>query len=76
MIARILIWDLGSSLTTLGELREQLPLLPGESRWISNEAGERFGLIAFDDVPEEALAHVRALIGRDPVVGEEFDVEE
>ena len=74
MIARILIWSLYDSKTTLDELREHLPELDGDDRWISNEAQERLGLIAFgDELPD--LTEVRRLIGKDPEVAEEFDVE-
>lgn len=74
MIARILIWSLYDSKTTLEELREHLPALPAGDRWISNEPQERFGLIAFgDELPD--LGEVRLLIGKEPEVAEEFDVE-
>jgi len=74
VIARILIWSLFDSKTTLDELREQLPELPDGDLWISNAASDRFGLISFSEgLPE--LADVRALIGREPEVFEEFDVE-
>jgi hypothetical protein len=74
VIARILIWSLGDSKTSLDELREQLPGLPEGDRWISDEAGERFGLITFgEELPD--LGEVRRLIGKDPEVAEEFDVE-
>jgi hypothetical protein len=73
VIARIFIWNLFDSKTTLAELREHLPYLDGDARWISKEGEERFGLIAFGDLPE--LGGIRELIGADPVVYEEFDVE-
>ena len=74
MIARILIWNLFDSKTTLEELREHLPELRGDEHWISNEAHERLGLISFEDeLPD--LTEVRQLIGKDPEVAEEFDVE-
>ena len=74
-VVRILIWDLGDSLAPLEELREKLPGLPEGQHWVSNEAAERFGLVCFGEPPEQALRHARELIGRDPVVGEEFDLE-
>jgi hypothetical protein len=75
VIVRIFLWNLANSKTTLEELREQLPGLESGDTWISNAASERFGLITFSsDVPRE-LSRVRELIGRDPDVGEEFDVE-
>jgi hypothetical protein len=74
VIARILIWSLGDSKTTLDELRAHLPELPGDSRWISNEPQERLGLIAFgDELPD--LGEVPRLIGKEPDVAEEFDLE-
>ena len=75
MIVRLVLWNLADSKTTLGELRERLPELPGGDVWISDEATERFGLISFADEPPD-LTEVRGLIGKDPEVGEEFDVEE
>ncbi len=74
MIARILIWSLYDAKTTLDELREHLPELPEGDAWISNEAQERFGLISFaDELPD--LGEVQQLIGAEPLVFEEFDVE-
>ena len=75
MIVRIFLWNLADSVTTLDELREQLPELEGADAWISNEANERFGLITFSGEVPRGLARVCELIGRDPDVGEEFDVE-
>jgi hypothetical protein len=74
VIARILIWNLFDSKTTLDELREHLPALPAGDRWVSNSAQDRLGLIAFgDELPE--LGDVPELIGAEPVIAEEFDVE-
>jgi hypothetical protein len=75
VIVQIFLWNLADSKTTLAELREQLPELDSGDTWISNEASERFGLITFSDEPPGGLSRVRDLIGRDPDVGEEFDVE-
>jgi hypothetical protein len=75
-VVRILIWELGDSPAPLEELREKLPRLPEGQHWISNDAADRFGLVSFGDPPQEALRLVRELIGKDPVVGEEFDVED
>jgi len=74
VIARILIWNLFDSKTTLEELRTQLPELPGGDVWISNSAQDRFGLISFAAEPPD-FARVRELIGEEPVIAEEFDVE-
>jgi hypothetical protein len=72
VITRILLWNLFDSKTTLDELRTQLPELPDDDVWIANEAQERFGLIAFGELPD--LSRVVELIGGDPEVVEEFDV--
>jgi len=74
VIARILIWNLSDSKTTLAELREYLPGLPEGDVWIANEAQDRFGLISFDEqLPD--LGVIPELIGDKPTVAEEFDVE-
>ena len=72
MPVQILLWNLADSKTTLDELRAQLPPLPQGDVWLSHEATERFGLISFSgSIP----AQVRELIGKDPDVGEAFDIE-
>jgi hypothetical protein len=74
VIARILIWNVFDSKTTLEEIREHLPVLPEGGFWITNEAQDRFGLISFGDgLPD--LGDVPELIGEEPAVAEEFDVE-
>jgi hypothetical protein len=74
VIARVLLWSLFESKTTIDELLSQTPELPPPSSWVWNEASERFGLLAFgDDLPAE-LERVRDLIGHEPEVFEEFDV--
>jgi hypothetical protein len=61
-------------MTDLDELRAHLPELPDGDRWISNEGDDRLGLIAFgDELPD--LGELPHLIGTEPVVAEEFDVE-
>jgi len=73
VIARILIWNLFDSKTTLEELREQLPDLSDGDVWIANSAQDRFGLVSFaDELPD--LRRVRDLIGEDAQVAEEFDI--
>jgi hypothetical protein len=55
-------------------VREHLPELEGDDRWISNEPQERLGLISFgDELPN--LGDVPDLIGKEPDVAEEFDLE-
>jgi hypothetical protein len=74
MVARVVIWNLADSMTTLAELRAHLPELPDGSHWIANEQAERFGLFAVgDELPD--LGAIPQLIGVDAVVFEEFDVE-
>jgi hypothetical protein len=75
MVARVLIWNLFDSKTTLDELQEHLPFLPDGAYWISNSAADRFGFVCVgDELPD--LGGVRELIGAQPVVAEEFDVIE
>jgi hypothetical protein len=74
-VLRLFIWNLADSKTTLGELREHLPPASPPDLWISNEAAERFGLVTTGGTPESDLARIRELIGKDPEVAEEFDVE-
>jgi hypothetical protein len=69
---RLLLWKLADSQTTLDELRAKLPELCEGDVWISHEPTERFGLISFSgEVPDE----IRALIGKDPEIVEEFELE-
>jgi hypothetical protein len=72
---RLLLWNLADSKTTLEELRAKLPELPEGDHWISDPATERFGLVAFSD-SLRSVGKVRELIGKDPEIGEEFELEE
>ena len=74
MIARVLLWSLYDSKTTVDELESQLPELVPPSTWVWNPASERFGLIAYGDRLPGDLEHVRRLIGLEPEVYEEFDL--
>jgi len=74
MTVRLLIWSLADSMTNLDELRAKLPELTEGDHWISDPAGERFGLISFSE-DDEPVARARELIGKDPEVGEEFELE-
>jgi hypothetical protein len=70
----VLIWGLDDSLASLEELRPRLPELPPGDYWISNGAQERIGLLTFgDELPD--LGEIPRLIGKEPDVAEEFDVE-
>ena len=72
MIARLLLWNLGDSKTSLEELRTQLPAVE-TGTWVANEGAERFGLIVFgEELPD--IGEVQELIGRPPDAAEEFDV--
>ena len=75
MIVRLLLWNLADSMTTLEELRTRLPDDPNRT-WISDEVSERFGVIErWDGEPEDFPQEIRDLIGKDPDIGEQFDVE-
>jgi hypothetical protein len=74
LIARVLLWSLFDSKTTVEELHTRLPAVVPPSTWIWNEASERFGLISFGDHLPDGLPQIRDLIGREPEVFEEFDV--
>ncbi len=74
-IARILIWSLADSKTSLEELRAHLPELVDGDVWIANEVQERFGLVSLSGSWPE-LGPVRELLGKDPDVVEEFDLLE
>jgi hypothetical protein len=73
MLTRLLIWNVAESKTTLDELRESLPDLDIPSRWIWNDAAERFGVLAFGDELPEAVGWAQDLVGDEPDVYEEFD---
>jgi hypothetical protein len=85
MIVRLVLWSLADSKTTLAELRHQLDAASEEApglrfrAWISDEATERFGAIELwesaEAAEQEVPARVRELIGKDPEIGETFDVE-
>ena len=75
MTVRLLLWNLADSMTTLEELRAKLPDLPEGDHWISDPATERFGLVAFSG-SLSSVGKVRELIGKDPEIGEEFELED
>jgi hypothetical protein len=89
VILRLVLWNLADSTTTIPELRrylreesvdafEEVPGLRFKA-WISDEATERWGAIYLWESREAAAQEVPSraseLIGRDPDIGEEFDVE-
>jgi hypothetical protein len=71
---RLLLWNIADSKTTLDELRAKLPDLPEGDHWIADPATERFGLISFSG-SIKSLQRMRDLIGKDPEIGEEFQLE-
>jgi len=71
---RLLLWSLADSKTTLDELRAKLPPLPEGDAWISDPTTECFGLISFSGSSTE-LEQIRELVGKDPEIGEEFELE-
>jgi hypothetical protein len=74
VIVRVLLWSLFDSGATIDQLRPQLPELEPPSAWIWNGAAERFGLVWYGDELPGWLSAIRAVIGRDPDVAEEFDL--
>jgi hypothetical protein len=85
VIVRLVLWSLADSKTTLAELRQHLGAVPEEApglrfrTWMSDERTERFGAIELwesaEAATQEVPRQVRELIGKDPEVGEIFDVE-
>ena len=75
MTFRLFLWNLADSKTSLEELRAKLPDLPEGDHWISDPTTERFGLVAFSG-SLGGIGKVRDLIGKDPEIGEEFELED
>jgi Putative mono-oxygenase ydhR len=89
MVLRFVLWNLADSKTTIGELRrylrdesvDEFADVPGLrfKAWISDEGSERWGAIYLWESAEAAEQAVpsraRELIGKDPEIGETFDVE-
>ena len=89
MLLRFVIWNLADSKTTIEELRrylhdesvdafEDVPGLRFKA-WFSDEATERWGAVYLwesrEDAEQELPNRARDLIGKEPDIGEEFDVE-
>ncbi|HKB20657.1 MAG TPA: YdhR family protein [Gaiellaceae bacterium] len=89
MLLRLVLWNLADSKTTIEELRrylrdesvdafEDVPGLRFKA-WISDEATERWGAVYLwesnEAAEEELPSRARDLIGKEPDIGEEFDVE-
>ena len=89
MVARIVLWNLADSKTTIEELRRYLRDESVDTfadveglrfkAWISDAAGERWGAFYLFESREAAdgplPGRARELIGKDPDVFEEFDLE-
>ena len=89
MIVGLVLWSLADSKTTVAELRRYLrdesvdafAGVPGLrfKAWVSDEATERWGAVYLwesREAAEQALpTRARELIGKDPDIGEEFEVE-
>jgi hypothetical protein len=75
VIVRLLLWSLADSKTSLDELRTRLEPDPSRT-WISDETTDRFGVVElWEGEPGEFPTAIRDLIGKDPEIAEEFDVE-
>jgi hypothetical protein len=89
LVLRLVLWNLADSKTTIGELRrylrdesvdafEDVPGLRFKA-WISDEATERWGAVYLwesrESAQQEVPSRARELIGKEPDIGEEFDVE-
>lgn len=75
MILRFLLWNLADSKTSLDELRPRLEASPNRT-WISDHSTERFGVVeVWEEEPADFPRELLDLIGKDPEVAEEFDIE-
>jgi len=89
VLLRLVLWNLADSKTTIEELRrylrdesvdafEDVPGLRFKA-WISDEVSERWGAVYLwesrEDAEQELPSRAPELIGKDPDIGEEFDVE-
>jgi hypothetical protein len=89
MLVRLVLWNLADSLTNIGELRRYLrdesvgefETVPGLlfKAWVSDETTERWGAVYLWEsrgASEQTLpTRARELIGKDPEIAEEFDLE-
>ncbi len=79
MIVRILLWRIDERAPSFEALRgriEELEPLAAPGAFLLNEAAERIGALVVDDEdepPPAQLDELRALMGRDPDLYEEFD---
>jgi hypothetical protein len=89
VLLRLVLWSLADSKTTIEELRRYLADesvdafadVPGLrfKAWFSDEATERWGAVYLwesrEAAQQELPSRARELIGKEPDIGEEFDVE-
>jgi len=89
VILRFVLWNLADSKTTIQELRRYLRdesaaafvEVPGLrfKAWVSDEVTERWGAVylweSAEAAEQELPSGARDLIGKDPDLGETFDVE-
>ena len=89
MFVRFVLWNLADSKTNIEELRRYLrdesvddfERVPGLrfKAWIADEATERWGAVyiweSAEAARQELPGRARELIGKDPEIAEEFDVE-
>jgi hypothetical protein len=79
VIVRIVLWRLDERTPSFEELRDRLndlEPLPAPGAFLVSEAAERVGALVVaeeDEPPPDQLDDLRALIGRDPDLYEEFD---
>jgi hypothetical protein len=89
VLLRLVIWNLADSMTSIEELRrylhdesvdafEDVPGLRFKA-WFSDEVSERWGAVylweSAEAAQQELPSRARELIGKEPDIGEEFDVE-
>ena len=89
MIVRLVLWNLGDSKTTIEELRRYLRDESVDAfgevaglrfkAWISDETTERWGAVYLwesrEALEQELPSRARELIGKDPDLVDEFDLE-
>jgi putative monooxygenase ydhR len=89
VLLRLVLWNLADSKTTIQELRRYLLDESVEAfadvqglrfkAWISDEVTDRWGAVYLWESREAAEQQLpskaRELIGKDPDIGEDFDVE-
>jgi hypothetical protein len=79
VIVRIVLWRLDERTPSFEELRDRLndlEPLPAPGAFLVSAAAERIGALVVaeeDEPPPDQLDDLRALIGRDPDLYEEFD---